>query len=225
MANQIRQLMLTMDRPVSDRPGTPVDRSAALATISELITNIVMLVGSGAGTTAQVEREQGRSVSFARYDIRDIRGPSTRHAGDLVALSGEIPNISPEGEVPAHQPGMNRFFQSLRVRGTRNIEPADSPNPAHRFHDSEIKLLEFLAHRITEGRDIPNDSAPGAMRFRTITGWIHLNSDFVTCGSCAFVIGQFRQVFPNVQLIAQSNERLSPAEERRQAELVAGRLM
>jgi hypothetical protein len=222
LAGQIRQLLITMDRPVSDRPGAPLDRSAAIATVSELLTNIVMLVGSGGGaTTAQIEREQGRSVSFARYDIS---GPADRHSDALVSVSGEIPNVTPEDQIPAHQPGMNRFFQSLRVRGTRNLEPQNSPNPAHRFHDSETKLLEFLADRLTRSRQMPADTAPGALRFPEFRGWIHLNSDFVTCGSCAFVINQFRQTFPNVTLIAQSNERLTPAEERRQAATVASRL-
>jgi len=61
------------------------------------------------------------------------------------------------------------------------------------------------------------------MRFPEFQGWVHLNSDFVTCASCSFVIGQFRRVFPGINLIAQSNERLSPAEERRQTALVRSR--
>jgi hypothetical protein len=61
------------------------------------------------------------------------------------------------------------------------------------------------------------------MRFRQFQGWIHLNSDFVTCASCSFVIGQFKRVFPGINLIAQSNERLSFAEERKQEALVRSR--
>ena len=221
-AGQIRQLMITMDRPASDMPGRPVDRSAAMAVICQLLTDIVMLVGTGAAVNKEdLKREQGRSVSFARYEIS---GPAGRHRGDLVALSGEIPTTAPEGERPEMQPGMNRFYQSLRLRGSHTPEPAESPNPAHRFHDSEIKLLEWLTSRLIEGSELPTDVAPGAMRFPDFRGWVHLNSDFVTCASCSFVIGQFRRVFPYVNLIAQSNERLSPAEERKQADLVRSRL-
>jgi hypothetical protein len=64
--------------------------------------------------------------------------------------------------------------------------------PGHlRPYDAEYKILEELAYRY---QNTPY-----------ITGYINLFTEREPCSSCQYVIEQFRQMFPNIQLNIYSN--------------------
>ncbi len=152
-------------------------REQILALISSLLKDLVLLV----------PRLQNRSVSVCYYEIMGERG-------DMAALSGER-SMGPPSTVP-------RFFQTLAFSDVERRDP-------QRHHDSEIKLLEAITARFGTRAAAPvlADSAINAQRFPSVTGIVHLNSDFVFCPSCAWIVGQFRRSFPNVNLVAETNAR------------------
>ena len=213
--------MLTMDRPGRDLPGTN-DRSTGISLIASLLKDLVLEVGTGdSSTKREEEKQKERSVTFAAYDIRSTRSRDPRISGNLVSLSGEIQSTIfrriDQIEEVQFKPGMNLFFQTLRLQKEgKELAPMDDPlnDPLnkelyanHRYHDSEIKLLALLAYQLTNQRQLPTDSYLGELQFPEFEGWLHFNSDFTICASCYGVILRFMRMFPNVFVTAESNLR------------------
>jgi hypothetical protein len=67
------------------------------------------------------------------------------------------------------------------------------PPPMHdRKYDTEYKLLEEIASRYTQNKNVQ--------------GKIELFTERPPCLSCQNIIGQFRQVFPNIELNVHSGQ-------------------
>jgi hypothetical protein len=72
-----------------------------------------------------------------------------------------------------------------------------------------VKLLEYIATRFTlkhyEGRRF-RDTQERGEKFPDVVGKVYLSSDYVYCPSCYFVIGQFRNKFPHITLVANDDK-------------------
>jgi hypothetical protein len=178
LAGQIEAMI-----PSLARPGPEADRSTVLALISSLLRDLLLLF-------SWRNPDRSRSPSVAWYDIDG-------ETGNIAAVSGDIPVT--DAVRPAA--GENIFFQTLI------LSPLTQRNPHYRHTDSELKILEWIARRFSRGAPggVLADSAMSGARYPYVVGTLHLNSDFITCPSCAFAIGQFRRMFPRITLIAESN--------------------
>lgn len=106
---------------------------------------------------------EGRNVGIATYNINGI--------------SNEVPAVSGRtlpGTVGIPSP---RFFETFAVGHTREF-------------DSEVKLLETIAHQF----------APGPGIYENIRGTVTIFSELPPCPSCVGVIQQFNRMFPNVSV-------------------------
>jgi len=73
--------------------------------------------------------------------------------------------------------------------------PFDHPPGRARKYDAEYKLLEEIAARYTQNKNI--------------TGTIELFTELFMCPSCTHVLGEFKQIFPNIKLnLIELGERL-----------------
>lgn len=61
-----------------------------------------------------------------------------------------------------------------------------------RTEDSEVKLLEDIAHRLNMKKGTIDE---------TMEGTIYLATDRAPCLSCSGVIDQFQKMFPNVKVV------------------------
>jgi hypothetical protein len=165
------------------------DRPTLMRAITSTIKELVDLVGQPRG--------RGPNVAYCEYDLSGL-GP-----GNLASLSGW--KSEKKKKVRMFEPGSNIFFQTLSLHRYELADPR-SKRIDHRTHDSELKILEWLTHSLT--RDRPRtlkDGFLGRAVYRDIHGSVRMVSEFEVCGSCAFAIGQFRRMFPNVVFIIDSN--------------------
>lgn len=125
-----------------------------------------------------------KNVGFADIDLEGvIDGEFSRVSGRLIAESGDF---SHAGTVGPAISASRRFTTRATSRNSRNT----------RAWDSEVKILEYIAARISP---------------RT-RGTIDLVSERVICDSCSNpdplgVIEQFRAAFPNIELRARHGGR------------------
>ncbi|WP_321388944.1 deaminase domain-containing protein [uncultured Enterococcus sp.] len=84
------------------------------------------------------------------------------------------------GDFSMKKPESERIF--------KNYEPSASTidgRKYNRFHDTEAKILEDIASKITDSN---------------ISGTIDLYTELPACQSCSNIILEFRSKFPNIQL-------------------------
>jgi hypothetical protein len=132
-------------------------------------------------------------------DDRNKRNVAVAHAeinGEsftLASLSGE----TDKQRVRDMGPSDNRFFETFEV-------PAGPGQRSHSRHaDSELKLLAHISRRFTEGQhsDVRSSAERVPTRpFTNVVGRVHLTSELRVCASCALVVGQFRRIFPRVEV-------------------------
>jgi len=89
-------------------------------------------------------------------------------SGELVGVSG--PTVPGTVGIPG-----SRFFETFVVNHTREF-------------DSEVKILETIAHQFANSKGV----------YENVKGSVTLFTELTPCPSCAGVIQQFQQMFPNV---------------------------
>lgn len=73
--------------------------------------------------------------------------------------------------------------------------PFDYPLGRTRMYDAEYKLLEEIAARYTQDKNI--------------TGTIELFTELFMCPSCTHVLGEFKRMYPNIKVnLIELGERL-----------------
>ena len=90
------------------------------------------------------------------------------------------------------------FGEGNRIFSTKSVNSAnlvDGPGAYNRAIDSEAKILEDIAHQLGYNKFCVDE---------TVTGNVYLITERVPCSSCQDVIEQFRQMFPNVNVIVKS---------------------
>jgi hypothetical protein len=134
-----------------------------------------------------------------------------------------------EGVVLACRPGWNAVpcpsrspkrvdsvFQAFVTPSGCAPRPGQQRRQIPRHTDSEIKIFSYVASRFTnQPPRQPSDSFGENQVFPNVRGAIHLYTNNIICPSCAFVIGQFRRMFPNVEV---TRGRAQPHRPRRTRE-------
>jgi hypothetical protein len=99
---------------------------------------------------------------------------------------------------------------------TAFVYPVESAHLRHK--DAEVKLLMQITDEINKKYPLAEqapDSAPEIKPNRNVTGEVYLSSDFIFCPSCSFVIKQFKQKFPGVDLVPVHVGNLPPSEKKK----------
>jgi hypothetical protein len=118
-------------------------------------------------------RKKSKNLAFADTTIEGIDSSSLKPA-----LSGEY---SPPGTTS--MPDGERFFTTITDKYPREF-------------DSEVKLLENIAQQYVNLPGVVKDGD----QYRGISGSIDLFTERAPCQSCADVIQQFRQMFPDLEI-------------------------
>lgn len=85
----------------------------------------------------------------------------------------------------------NRIFDTKKVNSDDII---NGPNAYNRAVDTEAKMLEDIAHQLGYN---------GKAVDKTVTGNVYLATERFSCASCTDVINQFKEMFPNVNVVVK----------------------
>jgi hypothetical protein len=161
------------------QPHMQAHRSSLMRDCVSSLRGVISMLGN------KIERKR-RNVAVAHAEING-------ESFTLAALSGET-----DGQLEREiEPGDNRFFETFEV-------PAGPGRRSHHRHgDSELKLLAHISRRFTDGH-YPGvrswaERVP-ARPFTGVVGRVQLTSELRVCASCALVVGQFRRIFPRVDV-------------------------
>lgn len=131
----------------------------------------------------------GRNIGWGDFVI-DL-GDAGNLGGNFLSVSGKSTSQSIRQDVGGVVRGLN-VIDDIRG-GTRRFTPSRG------HHDSEIKLMEYLASQIQELTDVPivkNGKYP------QFSGTIELNSEMTLCSSCQMVVeDQWKDMFPNITIL------------------------
>ena len=86
----------------------------------------------------------------------------------------------------------NRIFDTQKV-DTDNV--VNGPRAFDRAVDTEAKILEDIAHQLGYNTKAVDSS---------VTGKVYLITERAPCASCADVISQFNEMFPNIEVIVKN---------------------
>ncbi len=135
------------------------------------------LIGATQEIREDLPRTEIGNVGFAEVKVPAI-------ADDLVilkAFSGYDHRV--DDFLPIPDGDLDTWVLTPRVATSRYL---DTPQGYLRSSDTEFKILETLSQRLGDNR--------------SATGTINLMSERHVCPSCADVVGQFRERYPNIQL-------------------------
>ena len=128
----------------------------------------------------------GGNIARATFNIvpsNNRLGPGI--SGSITAMSGSTTPMVPQ----------RRYFETIPL--------PESERPTE--FDSEVKILEEIAHRINREMRIQPDQE-NAEKYSGAYGQITLVSELTICDSCRGVIRQFREKFPNVRIDASATK-------------------
>jgi hypothetical protein len=139
--------------------------------------------GKGGKGTGEITRIGSRSVEESLDKINEIRQANNIGGKRNIAfaeyeidgLTDEIIGVSGKADRAG----------TAGVPNQRKFETITTPDGNPRTLDAEVKILEELASQL------PNNAS----------GKVHLFSELPFCESCAGVIKQFKEQFPNVEVI------------------------
>ncbi|MGV9711221.1 deaminase domain-containing protein [Gordonia sp. NPDC003424] len=195
IARQIMQLL-----PFIERPGPESERMSVLGLMSQLIRSLAFKLPSNPKDKPTIRDVKSKEVGTAWYDINGQRGTVAAISGGGLGVSTGLESEGPQIEDATES--WNQFFQALVIPSKRAPKEGEARRQIPRHTDSEIKILSYVASRFA---NLPMREPSDNFRENTVhpevKGTIQLYTNNVTCDSCAFVIGQFRRMFPNVEVI------------------------
>ncbi|MFW0784986.1 deaminase domain-containing protein [Gordonia sp. CPCC 206044] len=213
IAGQIMQLL-----PFVERPGPETERMHVLGLMSQMIRSLAFKLSSNPVDKPTIRKAREKEVGTAWYDINGERGSVAAISGGGLGVGTGYEQEPLEIEESSET--WTPFFQALVIPSKRP-RAGQAPKQMPRHTDSEIKILSYVATRFAGLPDrAPSDSFQGNKVYPHVRGSIQLYTNNTTCESCAFVIGQFRRMFPNVEVILG---RAQPHRPRRKRERKARR--
>jgi len=159
---------------------------------------------------------RSKEVGTAWYEINGERGTVGAISGGGLGVASGLER----GPVPVEEPeeSWTQFFQALVIPSGRAPRAGQERRQIPRHTDSEIKIFSYVASRFAnQPPRQPSDSFRGNQVFPDVRGSIHLYTNNIICPSCAFVIGQFTRMFPNVEVIPGRAQPHRPRRSRKPA--------
>ena len=202
-----------LDEIVAARNLAPENPDAAARALSRLesqvrvVTEMAHVRGDLANAGVNIRNTHNRNMATANYEL--TMGNHEPLTGNNVSVSGRLDANAANRSI--RQNGAGTTIDGAEMtpnapRGDRNFQVhRTNPLEGNGGHqDSEAKLFEMLLPRMRRqfgvnfevGRTYPD-----------VRGNFTLTSEMTPCSSCGNIIGQFRNMFPNVNVTIRSGVR------------------